>query len=188
MTSTTLIGATLASPTFTTSTAKVTWTPTATSFYKALATATDNPMVAKIEIFLWGSAADKTADEPYKTMNTWYTTNKAAIDSQSLASTTQVSSWALHMKIATNVASTVLQPATVITKATGVGTTTQGTPETDCVTSYCPPAGTYGDAFMIWMKNKTTSAAPTALVWGNIVTTGAVMPNGGTAVPQAAAV
>jgi len=49
-------------------------------------------------------------------MNTWYTTNKAAIDSASLAASTQVASWAMYIDIATVLSSTTLNgPPIVLT-------------------------------------------------------------------------
>ena len=89
----------------TTGTAKFTWTPTAGTNWSD-STATTNPAVAfvdKVQFYLWGAQADKTTEEPYKTMNTWYTTNKAAIDQQALNSKLQVGAWAIYIDLQRNI-------------------------------------------------------------------------------------
>jgi hypothetical protein len=173
MTTTAKIGAALASPTFgTTGTAKMTWTPTATTYTGGASGAGAVAFVTKVSVFLWGSAADKTADEPYKTMNTWYTTNKAAIDAASLASSTQVASWALYMDISLNVKSNELWPLGATSAAPSASTTT-----VTAVTATTIPNGTvhaavghWGDSFTIGLHNETTKSQTPALRWGTRTT------------------
>jgi len=55
----------------------------------------------KVEVMLAGAKADAST-EPYKTMNTWYSTNKAAIDAANLAGAVQVASWAIVVKVTTS--------------------------------------------------------------------------------------
>jgi hypothetical protein len=129
MSTTTLIGAALAAPNFgTTGVSRVSWVPTSGTNWTGKST--DHAFVSKAEFFTWGSAADKTGEDPYKTMNTWYTTNKAAIDSASLASSTQVASWALYVDLTLQIASTSMLPpsssdvATYITASAKCGEVT----------------------------------------------------------------
>jgi len=150
MTTTAKIGASLASPTFSTTTAKVTWTPSATN-WTGYAPSTKAPWINKVAVYLWGSAADKTGEDPYKTMNTWYTTNKAAIDSAGLASTTQVSSWALYIDVETSVASTTLVlPPNEDTTNKKCDTSTNTAVAAAKTTGYTAQSkGAWGDAFAI---------------------------------------
>jgi len=153
MTTTAKIGASLASPTFSTTTAKVTWTPSATN-WTGYAPSTKAPWINKVAVYLWGSAADKTGEDPYKTMNTWYTTNKAAIDAAGLASTTQVSSWALYIDVETTVAGTAFMlPLNYDSSSPVKCEVTHSTPNTVVTGSTTYPnaqvKGSWGDAFAI---------------------------------------
>lgn len=131
-----------------------------------------------MKIFLWGSAADKTGEDPYKTMNTWYTTNKAALDSASIASSAQVGPWGLYADLQLNVADTTIlaYPAAVTSDPFGASSgncAANTSTSTGVATSgaYFPPIGSVGAAFGFGIKNKTTGALSPFLLWGNRVTT-----------------
>jgi len=187
-TTTSLIGAALASPSFgTTATAKATWTPAANTWTSGPSSTTNIAYVSKVAIYLWGSAADKTAEDPYKTMNTWYTTNKAAIDTASLAASTQVASWALYMDLTLNVKSTeLLAPPQLKLAIPTAGNTASLNTSTStgfhADSTIFPAIGTWGDNFTMAITNKTTTAKTPALRWGTRVTTLGTVSVAGTAV------
>lgn len=178
-TATSLIGAALASPSFgTTATAKLTWTPAANTWTSGPASATNVPYVSKVAIYLWGSAADKTAEDPYKTMNTWYTTNKAAIDTAALAASTQVASWAMYVDLTLNCKSTDLHaPAQLVAAITATAGDTKGSTATSTTTGFStgtvntvfPAVGDWGNNFVMAITNATTTAKTPALRWGTRV-------------------
>jgi hypothetical protein len=119
-------------------------------------------------------------------MNTWYTTNKAAIDAASLASETQVGPWGLYMDLQLNIASTGLWPPATLSSATDCTVRNASNlvvPENGA--SYAtgdPAAGARGDSWGIGLVNSTTSAKSPFLMWYNeVVTKSTGAGNNGTA-------
>lgn len=175
-------------------TAKVSWTPTiGTNWTNATActSTTCVDFVDSVKVFLWGSAADKTGEDPYKTMNTWYTTNKAALDSASIASSAQVGPWGLYADLQLNVAETSLlaYPAAVTSDPFGASSgncavNTSTSTGAGTASGYFPPIGSVGAAFGFGIKNKTTGASSPFLLWGSRVTTLAASGTAGTAVVE----
>lgn len=129
-----------------------------------------------MKVFLWGSAADKTGEDPYKTMNTWFTTNKAAIDAASLASAAQVGPWGLYIDLQRNIADTNLRAeapaaATPIAAATVCYVNTSVLQTFNASALYFPAVGGFGSSFGIGIQNKTTTAKTPFLMWGARTTT-----------------
>jgi hypothetical protein len=110
-------------------------------------------------------------------MNTWYTTNKAAIDAASLASETQVGPWGLYMDLQLNIASTGLFPkATESAAGTCLARNASHlvVAENGASPSYTagdPAVGVMGDSWGIGLVNSTTSAKTPFLMWYNQVLT-----------------
>lgn len=118
-------------------------------------------------------------------MNTWYTTNKAAIDSASLAASTMVASWALYLDLELAIASTDMMPPPSTNKAnTEADETCTATANTSitflAAHDKVAAVGTFGDNFSIGVVNKTTTARTPLLRWGNIVTQAATVTVSGT--------
>lgn len=190
MTTSTKIAAPYQTDSFGTSgTAKFTWTPTRGTNWTADSAATTTvDFVDKVSFFLWGSAADKTGEDPYKTMNTWYTTNKAALDSASLASSAQVGPWGLYVDIQRNIADTNVRAPPAFSVKAALEATTSCYANTSISTGggdanllYAPPVGTIGASFGFGIKNSTTGALSPWLVWGSRVLTLATTSAAGTA-------
>jgi len=159
------------------------WTPSTTNWTGGALTSTI-PFISKVEAFTWGSAADKNGEDPYKTMNSWYTTNKAAIDSASLASSTQVAAWALYLDLTLNIASTAMMPPPSMsgarTAADETCNVTTNTVITGTDTTYTTNAavGDWGDNFAIGVVNATSKARTPLIRWGNQVSTAATSASG----------
>jgi myosin-crossreactive antigen len=91
-------------------------------------------------------------------MNTWYTTNKAAIDSASLAASTQVGPWALWMDMQLAVRSASMHGEPCYSADYTAATTTAVTCTTnntnvlkyiENLASLCSVIGDFGDSFAI---------------------------------------
>lgn len=139
-------------------------------------------------------------------MNTWYTTNKAAIDKQSLNNNLQVGAWAIYVDLQRNIADANMKapPAAGIKNDNATGyaaanicaTATNsafhtyafaydegsGTANTFETTDFCyisafmPPVGTFGSSFGLGIVNKTTAAKTPWLMWGVKTLTAGTVP------------
>jgi hypothetical protein len=107
-------------------------------------------------------------------MNTWYTTNKAAIDAASLASSTQVAAYAIwmDMQLAIRSASMLGDPCYSAAFSSAGDANIKCTTNSSGVLKFvagdegCSEVGQFGDSFAVGLVNGTTNAKTPLLRWG----------------------